>query len=458
MKRREPPARGPRAAGPASSAWPWRSCWAWRPSWCWPPSRSTSVPAAGRDPTVWADYPKAVPPAWTAAFAAARPARAPHPRGHRAERVDRARRGPRGHLRPALHLRRGRGAHLPLLQPRARCRYQDRPPALSLVLQRPDGTEVTLLRSSARGPRPGEEPPFVRNDETPLRVLVSAEPETAEAIADALRRGLRRGRAASSQIAADVSAALFGVPDADGDHRAAPRRLHGAGAGGAGRPGRHARLGAARRRRLRLRPAGHGRQRPRPGGGAGLRAARGAAHRPRRGDREHGHRHRPGPALGLQGRPRRPASSSARPTSSTTCRCCRCSSSSSSSSARSCGSSCCCWWPSAGRASPSWCARWCWASPAARRWRRPGPWVPPRSHILRRHIFPHTAPYVFTQLIFFVPAVDPGRGRPLVPGPGRPVAADVGPDRSRTASAPAPSSWATGGGSSRLACSSSSRP
>jgi peptide/nickel transport system permease protein len=26
-------------------------------------------------------------------------------------------------------------------------------------------------------------------------------------------------------------------------------------------------------------------------------------------------------------------------------------------------------------------------------------------HILRKHIFPHTAPYVFTQLIFFVPAV-----------------------------------------------------
>ena len=27
------------------------------------------------------------------------------------------------------------------------------------------------------------------------------------------------------------------------------------------------------------------------------------------------------------------------------------------------------------------------------------------THILRKHIFPHTAPYVFTQLIFFVPAV-----------------------------------------------------
>ena len=25
-------------------------------------------------------------------------------------------------------------------------------------------------------------------------------------------------------------------------------------------------------------------------------------------------------------------------------------------------------------------------------------------HIIRRHVFPHTAPYVFTQLIFFVPA------------------------------------------------------
>ena len=50
------------------------------------------------------------------------------------------------------------------------------------------------------------------------------------------------------------------------------------------------------------------------------------------------------------------------------------------------------------------------------------------SHILRRHIFPHTAPYVFTQLIFFVPAVDPGGGRPVLPGPGRPDAADLGPD------------------------------
>ncbi len=98
-----------------------------------------------------------------------------------------------------LHLRRGRGAHLRLLQPRARVTFQERPPALSLVLQRPDGTEVTLLRSTVRGPRPGEEPPYVRHDETPLRVLVSAEPETAEAVADAVRRGLRRGHAGLSR-------------------------------------------------------------------------------------------------------------------------------------------------------------------------------------------------------------------------------------------------------------------
>ncbi len=62
--------------------------------------------------------------------------------------------------------------------------FQDRPPSLSVVLQRPDGTEVPLLRATVRGPRPGEEPPYVRHAETPLRVLVSADPEVAEAVVD----------------------------------------------------------------------------------------------------------------------------------------------------------------------------------------------------------------------------------------------------------------------------------
>ena len=49
-------------------------------------------------------------------------------------------------------------------------------------------------------------------------------------------------------------------------------------------------------------------------------------------------------------------------------------------------------------------------------------------HILVKHIFPHTAPYVFTQLIFFVPAVILAEAGLSFLGLGRSVAADVGPD------------------------------
>ena len=94
--------------------------------------------------------------------------------------------------------------------------YLDRPPSLSVTLLRPDGTSVPLLRTTIRGPRPGEEPPYERHMETPLRVLVTAEAETAQAASQMLAEayGLQ---IPASRIEDDVPAALFGAPGPTGD-------------------------------------------------------------------------------------------------------------------------------------------------------------------------------------------------------------------------------------------------
>jgi peptide/nickel transport system permease protein len=171
-------------------------------------------PRRWSDPAAWADYPKAVPPAWSAAFSAS------HPAEHRIlEASQPSDSTARGEARvetwdlpfrydadePPTFLSFSHGA----------LTFAERPPSLSVVLQRPDGTEVPLLRSTARGPRPGEEPPFVRNDETPLRVLASADPETAQAVAEVYAEAYGVSLPASA-IADETATALFSVPAADG--------------------------------------------------------------------------------------------------------------------------------------------------------------------------------------------------------------------------------------------------
>ena len=93
--------------------------------------------------------------------------------------------------------------------------YMERPPAFSVVLVRPDGTEVPLLRTVVRGPRPGEEPPIVRHDETPMRVLLTAEPELARTVSEMLAEAYGVTIPAS-ELEGDVTSALFGIPDEDG--------------------------------------------------------------------------------------------------------------------------------------------------------------------------------------------------------------------------------------------------
>ena len=93
--------------------------------------------------------------------------------------------------------------------------YHARPPSMSIVLVRPDGQEVTLYRTVVRGPRPGESPPYVRNVDAPMRVLLSSETSTSEAaakiISDTYGVTVR-----AEDLGGHPERALFGVPDGSG--------------------------------------------------------------------------------------------------------------------------------------------------------------------------------------------------------------------------------------------------
>jgi peptide/nickel transport system permease protein len=172
-------------------------------------------PARWSNPAAWADLPRTVPPAWTALLASQRPAQhrvieATTPSATterddaRVDVYDLAFEYDEDETPTFVSFSLG-----PVT-------YQERPPALSVVLQRPDGTEVTLLRTVVRGPRPGEEPPYVRHDEIPQRVLVTADPEVAEAVS-AMYAEAYGVTMPAARVADDLAAALFSVPGADGE-------------------------------------------------------------------------------------------------------------------------------------------------------------------------------------------------------------------------------------------------
>ncbi len=81
--------------------------------------------------------------------------------------------------------------------------YAKRPPILTAVLIRPDGGEVTLVRQVVSGPRAGEDVPYVRYADKPLRESVGADDRVLDALTAI--HGVDRDIVASS-----LEAALFG--------------------------------------------------------------------------------------------------------------------------------------------------------------------------------------------------------------------------------------------------------
>jgi len=162
---------------------------------------------------VWADYPKAAPPAWTSWFGGDRvqhrilSATAP------ASTVTRGPAEIRTYAMPFTYTESEAPTFLSFTM--GEVTFSGRPPSYSVVLVRPDGNEVALYRDTVRGPRPGETGPFVRNADGPMRVLLSAETATAEAVAKLYEKtfGVTLD---PTQLQGRPEAALFGTPDGSG--------------------------------------------------------------------------------------------------------------------------------------------------------------------------------------------------------------------------------------------------
>ena len=90
--------------------------------------------------------------------------------------------------------------------------FYERAPTLTMALERPDGSSVTLYREALRGPREGEMGPYRRFSEEALRVALTSEQGVVTAMAELYRDeyGAEFSEAALRPL---VARALFGVPD-----------------------------------------------------------------------------------------------------------------------------------------------------------------------------------------------------------------------------------------------------
>ncbi len=167
------------------------------------------------DPAVWADNPKAVPPVWTNVLGGSA---AEHRTLSIGAPVDVRQSGPAELRTWELPFAQGTGALPTFLSfTLGRVDYAGRPPSYRLLLVRPDGVEIPLVRDVVRGPRPGETGPYVRYADEPYRVLISSDPAVTEEAADAL--GAQYGVTIDpASLRGRPEVALFGVPDGAGGY------------------------------------------------------------------------------------------------------------------------------------------------------------------------------------------------------------------------------------------------
>jgi len=174
------------------------------------------------NPAVWADNPKAAPPAWTNLFRREPrvehhvfEAQTPHQTAQSASGWTAVYRFPVAYpySEPPSFLAITLGE----------VTYLRHPPLISVSLRRPDGRTVRLYRHVPPAPRPGEEPPFRRYHESPRRVRLSTEAATVAAVRDFLETEFGV-QISERELLGQVDRALFGTPVGSDDLRFEPLR------------------------------------------------------------------------------------------------------------------------------------------------------------------------------------------------------------------------------------------
>ena len=166
------------------------------------------------NPTRWADFPKAAPPAWTNRLRA-RPlaahrileATAPTDTQALASGIVQTFRLPFDYpyTSPPTFLA------LALED----VTFAERAPAILVSLARPDGVEVRLFRHAVRGPREGEAAPYRRYADEPLRVQLSTD-ENVVAAVQAFLESEHNIRTDARALGGQVDRILFGAPTGQG--------------------------------------------------------------------------------------------------------------------------------------------------------------------------------------------------------------------------------------------------
>ena len=166
------------------------------------------------NPAVWADNPRSVPPAWTNLLGEER--RPVHQVVTSPEPASIEPLGPAQLRTFEMPFRFDADEPPSLLSfTLLEVAYSVRPPQYALVLHRPDGTSVALAREAVGGPRPSEDSPFVRYRETPQRLLLSGSARLSEALPALFEESY--GVSVDQEVLrARPLQALFGAPTVSG--------------------------------------------------------------------------------------------------------------------------------------------------------------------------------------------------------------------------------------------------
>jgi len=166
------------------------------------------------NPAVWADNPKSAPPAWTNLFARrSKPRHLVLSMTEPASVEQSTRATEKTYVFPFSH----DADEAPTLLVLAvrNVEFAARSPLMNVSIVRPDGAEISLAREVIRGPRRGEEGPFIRHDEEPLRLVLGSDEATLDDLSALFAESYGQSRD-PRDIEEEPLAALFGMPEEDG--------------------------------------------------------------------------------------------------------------------------------------------------------------------------------------------------------------------------------------------------